>query len=117
MPSSRCIDCNKSNHYRNTRGSKLSDRRCECGGKLEAIGGCHTLAGEHPLQPQTMTYKSEWFEGPYFNADVNRKGEYFVYNDGYWHKVENPVIARRKEAPSVGIGYSHNQGWNLMDMQ
>jgi hypothetical protein len=91
MPSARCTQCNKTHPYRNCRGAKLSNMRCVCGGALESLGGTHTLTGSHPLDPE-KTYTSKWYDGPYFYADKNRKGEYFVFHDGYWHKVENPVL-------------------------
>lgn len=70
--------------------------RCSCGGFLESIGGSYTLSGEHPFD-KGQTGNGPWYEGPFFYAEKNRKGEYFVYHEGYWHKIENPVVAKRRE--------------------
>lgn len=69
--------------------------RCSCGGKLESLGGSHYLSGNHPLDPSRTYNEPQWYEGPYFNADMNRKGEYFVFHQGFYHKIENPVLAKR----------------------
>lgn len=93
----RCIDCNKSHRFRNQRGAKLSERRCDCGGKLEIIGGSISLLGEHPFD-EKCTYEDTWTnQGKFFYADRNRKGEYFVWHEGYWHKIENPIF---KQSPA-----------------
>jgi hypothetical protein len=92
---SRCIECSKCNKFRNQRGNRLANQRCECGGKLEIVGGSHTLSGKHPFD-SNATHTSDWWEGEYFYAEANRKKEYFVFHEGYLHKIENPIFPTRK---------------------
>jgi hypothetical protein len=92
MPTIRCVKCSKASFYRNTRGSSIKGRACECGGSFEKIGGNYPVSGQHPFNPsQTYTYKS--FIGEYFYADANSKKELFVRKDGYYVKIENPILA------------------------
>lgn len=37
----RCIKCSSHIDFRNTRGAKLRDRRCSCGGQYELLGHIH----------------------------------------------------------------------------
>lgn len=88
----RCKDCNKVHSFRNYRGSKLSEKKCDCGGSLEMLGGAHSLSGKHPFD-DSKTHTSKWYEGEYFYADKNKKGEYYIIYDGYYHKINNPIAA------------------------
>lgn len=90
----RCTVCSKSHNFRNRRGARLSDSKCECGGTLELIGGMHTLSGQHPYD-ESKTFRGDYIIGNYFYADRNRKGEYFVLHDGFYHQVQDPVPAVR----------------------
>jgi hypothetical protein len=84
--------------FRNSRGAKLADQSCDstgCGGKLEIIGGSHTLSGKHPFH-SSETYTSDYYEGEYYYAQANRKGELFVFHDGFYHPVLNPVYATKR---------------------
>lgn len=36
MPTIICKDCGETSHYRNTRGARIKDLVCECGGKFGA---------------------------------------------------------------------------------
>lgn len=110
---SRCTTCSKSKRFRNHRGAKLSDQRCECGGKLEIIGGSRILAGKHPFDDKA-TFTAQWYDGEFYHADVNRKGEYYVWHEGYFHKIENPVLAVYKpsseQKPERSVATEDHQG-------
>ena len=95
----RCVVCNRVHEFRNHRGSKLSERKCECGGALQMLGGTHSLSGKHPFD-ESKTHVSKWWEGEYFYADKNKRGEYFVIHDGYFHQIVNPIFPKKPE--SVG---------------
>lgn len=56
------------------------------------VGGSHALSGEHPFEPK-YTYHQKYYEGTWFYAEKNRAGDYFVYHQGFFHKIENPVLA------------------------
>jgi len=80
--------------------------RCECGGSLESLGGMHALSGIHPYPPyrENLTHNSIYYEGSYFYADKNKKGEFFVLDNyaksgAYWHKINNPIEAIRIDNP------------------
>lgn len=89
----RCTHCNKINSFRNKRGNKLADQTCsDCNGKLETVGGIYYIAGCHPFDG-SKTQQSKWYEGQYFAAEANRKGQIFILHDGYYHYIENPVFA------------------------
>lgn len=36
MPYAICTECGQAMHWRNTRGSRIADMRCTCGGRLRA---------------------------------------------------------------------------------
>ncbi len=88
----RCTSCSKCIRFRNTRGARLSDQRCSCGGNLEIVGGDHTIAGPHPTDSD-LTHVSKSYVSPYYYAYANRKKEYFYLHDGVFHKIDNPVFA------------------------
>lgn len=58
------------------------------------LGGNHTLSGQHPFD-QTKTHTSQWYVGEYFYAEKTKSGEYYVWHDGYFHKIENPQLAQK----------------------
>lgn len=91
----RCKTCNKANNFRNQRGAKLSDRRCDCGGTLEIMGGSPSLAGKHPFRAELTYPANDWFSTEYFYAEKNRSGQFFVFHEGYFHPIENPVLTTR----------------------
>lgn len=92
----RCKSCSKANEFRNGRGAKMSNYSCtDCGGTLEMVGGSHALSGTHPFNP-AKTHTSEWYVGTYYYADKNRSGKYFVYNKGFYHEIENPVLPEKR---------------------
>jgi hypothetical protein len=95
-----CKNCNKAHQFRNQRGNKLSDHRCDCGGQLEMLGGNHAMAGQHPFD-KSKTHLSDYYVGEYYYADKTRKGEYFVYHEGFFHKIENPVLASHPQIQPV----------------
>jgi len=92
----KCTSCNKANYFRNQRGNKLADQKCQCGGSLQMVGGVHYISGSHPFDG-SKTHESKWYEGQYFAAEANRKGQIFILHDGYYHRIDNPVFATAKK--------------------
>ncbi len=92
----RCVGCNKVNYFRNFRGNKLSNHKCECGGDLQMVGGHRVISGEHPFDKELTNNDSKWYETPYYLAEANKKGEVFVQHNGFFHQIENFVLAAEK---------------------
>lgn len=60
----RCVECSNMKSFANTRGAKLSERRCNCGGKLEITYSAEILDMEHPLDPsKTRSWKGQKYFG------------------------------------------------------
>lgn len=91
----RCIQCNKRLHWRNQRGNKLANHKCECGGKYEAVGGHLAISGINPFEPE-KTHTSEFKIGEFYYAEKNRKGEVFYsHSDGYYKHIKDFVLAQQ----------------------
>lgn len=81
---SRCVQCSKRIAFRNQRGAKLSERRCDCGGRLEIVGGNVTIYEENPFEPEKT---HEWNGRRFYFTEKNRKGDLFYYQNGYYRAV------------------------------
>lgn len=91
----RCKKCNKYHRFRNKKGNKLSNYKCDCGGSLELLGGMHAVSGEHAFDKE-QTFNSDYFIGPYYYAEKNKEGKYFILNqDSYWVEITNPIFPER----------------------
>ena len=76
----RCIKCNRRTDYRPTRGFKLIEHFCKCGGSLERIGGNKMCYGENPVWPE-KTHEDE--DGrKFFSVESNSRGDLFVIKYG-----------------------------------
>lgn len=72
----RCTNCNKAFDFRNKRGAKLSNCKCQCGGSFEMLSHFRgEIKGPHPTNPDyTFTRDGE----EYHYGLVNKAGELFV---------------------------------------
>lgn len=106
---SRCTKCNKYNNFRNQRGAKLSERKCDAcnSGPLEIMSGGPTLAGKHPFDQEYTYPPNQWHATEYHYSEKNRKGEIFILYNRYYHKVENPVIAEKPLENTLNSSSTH----------
>lgn len=100
MPSARCIECSRYYNFQNRRGSRLSDRKCQCGGALELVGGMVALEGVNPFNEKN-THESDYYTSAkkYWYATKNRSGELFYIEYGweFWKPVTDYTLAKRAE--------------------
>jgi hypothetical protein len=77
----RCKDCNKTIDFRNYRGSKLSDRKCSCGGSYQPLSW-QSHDGVNPIFPDQTSERPFGPRpgAPYFTCLSNRNGDLFVYD-------------------------------------
>lgn len=74
----RCVKCSRMHHFANTRGAKLSERECDCGGKLEIIYSATVYDIDDPLNIAETAY-NEYKGRKYVHARWSKSG-LFVYD-------------------------------------
>jgi len=68
----RCTECGRYHNFSNSRGAKLSERSCPCGGKLEILSHTNIMSTE------------TWIDGVTKYLMKNKKGDLFMplYTNG-----------------------------------
>lgn len=84
----RCKKCNGLIDFAKTRGAKLSERKCKCGGSYESLSES-LVYGRNPYEPgKTRVFDFGPKKGTeYYMTLKNSKGEQF-----YFDKVTDRVI-------------------------
>lgn len=75
----RCTQCNEAIELNQSRGFKMKDHHCKCGGSIESVFHC-TLHGVSPERIKTTinnTHINTFTGKPYYNAWRNKR--HFVY--------------------------------------
>lgn len=72
----RCKNCNKAFDFRNKRGAKLSECKCQCGGNFERLSSFRgEIKGPHPTNSDYTFMRGE---EQYHYGLVNKTGDLFV---------------------------------------
>lgn len=98
----RCLLCDAHNNFSASRGSKLKDQRCNCGGKLELLSHAE---GEN-------CFKNKNGELFVYVADATRQRSYFMAKDDF----ELLKSGRRTECRGY-IFLSENPGFISADVK
>lgn len=74
----RCTSCSSLSNFSNTRGSKISNCKCKCGGGFEKLT-IVDVDGEHPTNPEfTFTHVGGPKDGQkYHSAGKNKNSDLF----------------------------------------
>jgi DNA-directed RNA polymerase subunit RPC12/RpoP len=76
----RCTNCSKQHVFGNLHEQKLSDHKCDCGGKLEMMGCPRVIDEEKTYNILPTTYITDTYI-----IERNRKRERFILNaQGYY---------------------------------
>lgn len=77
----RCTSCGASYFFRATRGAKLADRKCSCGGKYEILSSAKPVQLDGQVLPDGGKAYDHYENGkPFVYPMKNRAGQLFLHD-------------------------------------